>query len=183
VTQVACGSSNRWDPADTTSTLAAVYGLFSTAGADRTLHSVLSAKKATLEIAVSNRFGGEFTAPCDELAVGTRVFHKGRGRGRVLDVRSDHVGSMVYRVQFDDGAVHMYSARAARKLKVVASAAEHDIEASVLSAFEAAGRAARAVNDEAREIAASIAAHTVHVISAAGDVVSPKPLSSCPQLA
>jgi hypothetical protein len=60
---------------------------------------------------------------------------------------------------------------AAAQTKTAIIKAETDIKAGVLSAVEAAGRAAQAVNDEAREIAASIAAGTAHAINVAGDVV------------
>jgi hypothetical protein len=60
---------------------------------------------------------------------------------------------------------------AAAQTKTAIIKAETDIKAGVLSAVEAAGRAAQAVNNEAREIAASIAAGTAHAINVAGDVV------------
>ena len=59
-------------------------------------------------------------AQLELLEKGVRVFHKGHGTGRITEIDPTSTRGTPYRVLFDNGEMHSYSAASAAKLKVVA---------------------------------------------------------------
>ena len=111
----------------------ALYGLLSTTGADRQLYELgnrkrlvssqlelvdlKSGRSGQLNSSAHDRRNGEGSPP--QLDVGTRVFHDGRGSGRVIEIDLGDARSKPYRVQFDNGQAHAYSIASTTKLRAV----------------------------------------------------------------
>ena len=110
----------------------ALYGLLSTTGADRQLYELGSRKLVSLQLelvdlqsglsgqlnsSAHDQSNGEGSLP--QLEVGTRVYHDGRGSGRVIEIDLGDARRKPYHVQFDNGEVHAYSIASTTKLRAV----------------------------------------------------------------
>ena len=151
IAQIGCGSfHSKQGHVGVLGYLAAIYGLLSTAGADRQLYELGRKSLIALELELVDMThdmqsglgglvhhhtvhgadispshlprSGAPPGPSRQLELleeGVRVFHEGRGSGRLLKVVPEDERGKPYRVQFDNGEVHSYSAASAAKLRVV----------------------------------------------------------------